>query len=134
STRRGTIRGLHFQYAPHAETKIVSCLQGSIYDVAVDLRAGSQTFLQWYGLILSAERQNSLVIPPGFAHGFQTLEDNTQILYLVSAPYSAADEDGLNPLDPTIGIEWPLPPSEISPRDQQRSFLDKNHFRGSGSS
>ncbi|MFT0849973.1 dTDP-4-dehydrorhamnose 3,5-epimerase [Achromobacter sp. F4_2707] len=130
STQRGTIRGLHFQYAPCAETKIVTCLQGSIFDVAVDLRADSPTFLQWYGLILSAEQQNSLVVPPGFAHGFQTLEENSQILYLVSAPYSPADEDGLNPLDPTIKIDWPLPPTSISERDAQRAIIQPGTYPG----
>lgn len=132
SMQRGTIRGMHFQYAPHAETKIVSCLQGSIFDVAIDLRAGSPTYLQWHGLVLSAELQNSLVVPAGFAHGFQTLEDSTQILYLVSTAYSAADEDGVNPLDPAIAIDWPLPLGEISQRDQQRPFLDSMRFQGLG--
>lgn len=132
STRRGTIRGLHFQYAPHAETKIVTCLQGAIFDVAVDLRAGSPTFLQWHGVTLSAERQNSLIIPPGFAHGFQTLSDQAQVLYLVTAAYSAEHEDGLNPLDPALGIAWPLPPSELSARDKNRPMLDPGRYAGLG--
>ncbi|UYO94998.1 dTDP-4-dehydrorhamnose 3,5-epimerase family protein [Pollutimonas sp. M17] len=132
SKQRGTIRGMHFQYAPHAETKIVSCLQGSIFDVAIDLRAGSPTYLQWHGLMLSAELQNSLVVPPGVAHGFQTLEANAQILYLVSTAYSATDEDGVNPLDPAIAIDWPLPVGEISQRDQQRPFMDTSRFHGLG--
>lgn len=132
STQRGTVRGMHFQYAPHAETKIVSCLHGSIYDVAIDLRADSPTFMQHYGLVLSAGLQNSLVVPPGFAHGFQTLEANAQILYLVSAPYNASDEDGVNPMDPAIAIDWPLPSSELSLRDQQRPFLNPKDFPGLG--
>ena len=132
SAHRGTIRGLHFQYAPSAETKIVTCMQGRIFDVALDLRAGSPTFLQWHGVTLSADEQNSLVVPPGVAHGFQTLTDDAHLLYLVSAMYSAGDEDGINPLDPAAAIAWPLPPGDMSPRDQQRAFLRPGQFPGLG--
>jgi dTDP-4-dehydrorhamnose 3,5-epimerase len=125
----GTLRGLHFQHPPHAETKVVSCLGGRIWDVAVDVRAGSPTFLQSFGTELSAAGQNSLLIPPGFAHGFQTLEPDSEIVYLVSAPYSAEREDGLHPLDPALAIAWPLPVAEISARDAQRPLLAAD-YRG----
>lgn len=130
SSQPGTLRGLHFQHPPHAETKVVSCLSGRIFDVAVDLRRGSPSFLQWFGVELSAQAQNSLVIPPGFAHGFQTLEADSEILYLVTAAYSAEFEDGLNPLDPALAIAWPLAVGEISARDAQRPLLDRAHYPG----
>lgn len=130
SSLPGTLRGLHFQHPPHAETKVVSCVSGRIFDVAVDLRSDSPTFLQWFGVELSAQAQNSLVIPPGFAHGFQTLEADSEILYLVSVAYSAEYEDGLNPLDPALAIPWPLPVAEISARDAQRQMLDAAAYPG----
>ncbi|WP_367848648.1 dTDP-4-dehydrorhamnose 3,5-epimerase [Rhodoferax sp. WC2427] len=130
SHQPGTLRGLHFQHPPHAETKVVSCLSGRIFDVAVDLRSGSPTFLQWFGVELSAQAQNSLVIPPGFAHGFQTLEPDSEILYLVTTAYSAEFEDGLHPLDPALAIDWPLPVAEISARDAQRPLLDVATYAG----
>lgn len=116
--RAGTVRGLHFQYPPHSEVKLVSCLRGTVFDVAVDLRANSTTFLQWHAEILSAEKHKSLYIPVGFAHGFQTLEDECEMLYLHSAAYSAASEGGISPLEPRIGIEWPGAFVEISSRDR----------------
>lgn len=130
SVRAGTVRGLHFQHPPHAETKIVSCLAGRIFDVAVDLRAGSPTFLQWFGAELSAGNQQSLVIPPGFAHGFQTLEDHSEVFYLVDAAYSATAEDGLHPLDPAVAVGWPLPASEVSERDARRAHIDRHGYAG----
>ncbi len=130
SQQPGTLRGLHFQHPPHAETKVVSCLSGRIFDVAVDLRHGSPSFLQWFGVELSAQAQNSLVIPPGFAHGFQTLEADSEILYLVTTAYSAEYEDGLHPLDPALAIAWPLPVAEISARDAQRPLLDVATYTG----
>lgn len=130
SHQPGTLRGLHFQHPPHAETKVVSCLSGRIFDVAVDLRSGSPTFLQWFGAELSAQAQNSLVIPPGFAHGFQTLEPDSEILYLVTTAYSAEYEDGLHPLDPALAIDWRLPVAEISARDAQRPLLDVANYAG----
>lgn len=130
SRQAGTVRGLHFQHAPHAETKIVTCLAGRILDVAVDLRAGSPTFLQWYGAELSAENARSLVIPPGFAHGFQTLEDDSEVFYLVTASYSAAFEDGIGPFDPAVGVDWPLPATEVSARDAARPHIDRATFIG----
>lgn len=125
SRNRGTIRGLHFQHPPRAETKIVTCLSGAIFDVAVDLRQGSPTFLAWYGIELSAENFRSLVIPAGFAHGFQTLQDNSEIIYLVTAEYAADLEDGVNPFDPAVGVSWPLDVADMSERDAKRPFIDR---------
>ena len=115
---KGTLRGLHFQHPPHAERKLVSCIQGEVFDVAVDLRADSPTFLQWHGEILSAQNQRSLYIPKGFAHGFQTLTDDCELIYLHSTEYQAQFEDGLNAHDARLNIDWPLSASEISARDQ----------------
>lgn len=126
SAKRGTVRGLHFQYPPHAEIKLVSCVRGRVFDVAVDLRAGSPTFLQWHALELSAERHNSLLVPRGFAHGFQALEDDCELLYLTSTPYAQAAEDGLNPTDSRLGhggISWPLAITECSDRDRNHPPL-----------
>lgn len=120
TARAGSIRGMHFQYPPHAEMKLVSCLRGEILDVAVDLREGSPTRLQWHGEILSADNRRSFVIPEGFAHGFQTLSDSCELLYLHTAPYTAEVESGINPLDPDLAIRWPLPITDISARDSQR--------------
>lgn len=117
TARAGTLRGLHFQYPPYAESKYVSCLRGSIFDVAVDLRPASPTFLQWHGVVLSAQNHCSLYIPAGFAHGFQTLSDDCELLYLHSQPYCAEAEGGLDALDPRLAIAWPLPPGERSARD-----------------
>lgn len=125
SAQKGTLRGMHFQYAPAAETKIVSCLRGSVFDVALDLREGSDSFGQWFGEILSAKNWTSLYIPPGFAHGFQTLENDVELLYLHTAPYTPEFEGGVNPLDKETGIKWPLPVSEISKRDQALPMIRK---------
>ena len=123
SAKRGTVRGLHFQYPPHAEIKLVSCVRGRVWDVAVDLRAGSPTFLQWHAVELSAERHNSLLVPKGFAHGFQTLEDDCELLYLTSTPYAQAAEDGINPTDSRLNIAWPLNITECSDRDRNHPPL-----------
>jgi dTDP-4-dehydrorhamnose 3,5-epimerase len=113
-----TIRGLHFQVQPSAEGKIVSCLRGAIFDVAVDLRRGSSTFLRWHGETLSEENRRSLLIPEGFAHGFQALVDDCELLYFHTAAYDPAKERGLNPLDPRVGIAWPLTVGYMSDRDR----------------
>jgi len=118
SAQKGTIRGMHFQYAPAAEVKIVSCLRGCVLDVALDLREGSDSFGRWIAVELSSKNWASLYIPPGFAHGFQALENDVELLYLHSAPYTPECEGGVNPLDDEIGIKWPLPVTEISQRDQ----------------
>lgn len=119
-TRRlGTIRGLHFQNPPYSEMKIVSCLRGRIFDVAVDLRKESPSYLCWHSEILSSDNYRSLVIPEGFAHGFQTLEDNCEIVYLHTAPFVSEAEDGIDAFDPKISIDWPLKLSERSSRDAE---------------
>ncbi|MDQ2733490.1 MAG: dTDP-4-dehydrorhamnose 3,5-epimerase family protein [Pseudomonadota bacterium] len=121
--QRGAVRGLHFQHPPHAEDKLVSCLRGEVFDVAVDLRTGSETFLQWHAEILSADNGKSLMIPQGFAHGFQTLSDNCELLYLHSRPYTAGAESALNARDPALDIYWPLTFTDISERDAQHPHL-----------
>jgi dTDP-4-dehydrorhamnose 3,5-epimerase len=120
----GTVRGMHFQYPPHAEIKLVSCLRGEVFDVAVDLRGGSPTFLQWHAEILSAINHRTLVIPQGFAHGFQTLTDDCEMLYLHTAHYHPDAEGGLNVLDPRLAIRWPLPVGRLSRRDAAHPMLD----------
>jgi dTDP-4-dehydrorhamnose 3,5-epimerase len=122
--RRGTVRGLHYQMRPHAEDKLVSVLRGEVFDVAVDLRAGSPTFLQWHGETLSTANGRSLLIPAGCAHGFQTLDENTELLYLHSVPYAPGAEGGVHPLDPAVDVAWPLPPDGLSARDASFPFLD----------
>ncbi|MDP1028797.1 dTDP-4-dehydrorhamnose 3,5-epimerase [Sphingomonas sp. KR1UV-12] len=119
----GSIRGLHFQHPPYAEDKFVSVLAGAVFDVAIDLRAGSPTFLHWHGEHLSADNATSLFIPKGFAHGFQTLTADCELLYLHTAPYAAGAEGGLNPLDPRLAIAWPLAITEISARDRGHPLL-----------
>jgi len=125
----GTVRGMHYQRPPHAEVKLVTCLRGRVFDVAVDLRRDSPTFLQWHGEILDGATQKTLAIPEGFAHGFQTLTENCEMLYFHTAAYHPDAEAGLNPVDPTLGIAWPLPPSGLSPRDTSHPLLD-HHFSG----
>ena len=120
---RGTLRGMHFQHAPHAETKFVSCLRGTVFDVAVDLRKGSSTFLQWHAELLSADNHKTLLIPEGFAHGFQTLTDDCEMLYLHTAAYAPGAEAGLNPEDPKLAIAWPLPIAKVSPRDTAHALI-----------
>lgn len=114
---RGSLRGLHFQYPPHAETKLITCLCGAVWDVAVDVRRDSATFLQWHAERLEAGDGRSLLIPPGFAHGFQTLTDDAELLYLHSADYSPEHEGGLSANDARLAISWPLPVSNLSARD-----------------
>lgn len=123
--RRGTVRGMHYQHQPHADAKFVSCLRGEVFDVAIDLRENSPTYLQWHGETLSQSNATSLLIPEGFAHGFQTLTDDVEMLYFHSAPYRADAEDGLNPKDPSLAINWPLPITEMSDRDHKHIFLNE---------
>lgn len=121
----GTLRGLHFQRPPKAETKVVRCLQGAIWDVIVDLRAGSPTHGQWFGAELNAENRSMIYVPEGFAHGFITLQPNSEILYLVSEFYSPEAEDTLLWSDPAVGIQWPILPTQISAKDQQAKRLSE---------
>lgn len=123
TTRRGTVRGLHFQWPPHAEAKLVTCTRGSVFDVAVDLREGSPTFLQWKGILLSAAEESSLLIPEGVAHGFQTLEADCELVYLHTAPHCQEAEGGLHPLDPALAVAWPLEISELSDRDRSHPMV-----------
>ena len=124
TARAGTVRGLHYQRPPHTEIKLVTCIRGEVWDVAVDLRSGSPTFLQWHAERLSGENGRCMLIPEGFAHGFQTLTDDVEMLYCHSAAYVAEAEAGLNPRDPELAIEWPLPIAELSTRDAQHPMLN----------
>jgi len=120
---RGTVRGMHFQNPPHAELKIVSCLRGEVFDVAVDLRPDSPTRYHWHAEILSAENHKTLAIPEGFAHGFQTLTDDCEMLYFHTAAYRSDAESGLHPLDPALAVEWPLAITAMSTRDSSQPFI-----------
>jgi dTDP-4-dehydrorhamnose 3,5-epimerase len=123
TTAVGAVRGLHYQRPPHAEMKMVRCLRGRVWDVAVDLRAGSPTFLQWHAEELSADNKRMLIIPEGFAHGFQVLEPDSELLYLHTAFYTPAAEGGVAHDEPRLGIRWPLPVTDLSVRDRQHPPL-----------
>jgi dTDP-4-dehydrorhamnose 3,5-epimerase len=127
--KKGAVRGMHFQYPPYAETKIVNCLRGEIFDVAVDLRSGSSTFLRWHAEILSAENRRSLLIPEGFAHGFQALTNDCELIYLHTTVFRPEAEGALNVVDPRLEIEWPLPIAESSERDNAHPFIGAD-YRG----
>lgn len=117
--RRGTVRGMHFQAAPHQETKVVACIEGRIFDVAVDVRPSSPACGQWFGLELSARNRRMLYLPAGVAHGFQTVEDDSTVLYQISAPFRPEAGRGIRWNDPRIGIAWPLVDGvTLSERDQ----------------
>lgn len=124
---KGAVRGMHFQYPPFSETKMVSCLRGQVFDVAVDLRRNSPTFLKWHGEILSPELNNSLLIPKGFAHGFQALSPDCELLYFHSNSYNPQAEGGLSSIDPKIGISWPLEITEMSDRDKTHPLLTTDY-------
>jgi dTDP-4-dehydrorhamnose 3,5-epimerase len=115
---RGTLRGMHFQAAPHAESKLIRCTAGAVYDVIVDLRPGSLTFRQWFGVELSADNRRLLYVPEGLAHGLQTLAGDTEVFYQMGAPYVAEAACGVRYNDPAFGIDWPLPVTVISARDR----------------
>jgi dTDP-4-dehydrorhamnose 3,5-epimerase len=123
TSKPGTIRGMHFQTGVHAEDKIVSCIAGKVFDVAVDIRPESNTFLSWFGVELSAENNIALLIPTGFAHGFQSLEKNSEIIYFVTSKYNNSAENGIHPFDPSVNIEWPLDCSDISDKDYKHPFI-----------
>lgn len=129
TVKAGTVRGLHCQLPPASECKIVTCVAGTVFDVLVDLRADSETFGRWWGLTLDEVSHTSLFIPEGCAHGIQTLVPDVQMLYLHSAPFDPTCEAGVNPLDDSIGIEWPLPIAGISERDRSESRTPEA-FRG----
>lgn len=119
----GAVRGMHFQYPPHAEMKLVRCIRGRVWDVLVDLRAGSPTFLQWHAEVLNPDRSSMLVIPEGCAHGFQVLEPDSELLYLHTAFYTPASEGALRFDDPRMAIKWPLQVTDISERDRTHALL-----------
>lgn len=119
----GTVRGLHFQHPPHAEAKVVTCLRGEIFDVAVDLRRGSPTLLEWHGEILSASNHRSLLIPPGVAHGFQALVPDVELLYFHTAAFAPEREGGVHPEDARLGVKWPLAVQGLSARDASHPAL-----------
>jgi len=125
----GAIRGMHFQHLPHSEMKLIRCLQGRVWDVAIDLRKNSPTFLKWHGEELSKENAKMMVIPEGFAHGFQTMTDNCELLYLHSAIYTPEAEGAVNAMDTAIAIKWPLEITDISERDRNHPNIDRQ-FKG----
>lgn len=125
NARRGTLRGIHFQRAPHQEAKLVRCTRGAAFDVVVDLREGSPTFGHWQGVEIDADNRLAVYVPEGVAHGFQTLADRTEIFYQMSTPFSAGHAAGLRWDDPQIGVAWPLPEEVIlSDRDRALPGLD----------
>lgn len=126
---RGTVRGMHYQEAPHCEAKLVCCVRGAVWDVAVDLRRSSVSYLRWTAQLLTAENQHSMLIPPGCAHGFQTLEDHCELLYCHSQPFVASADAGLHPLDPVLAIAWPESITLLSEKDSTRAALD-TYFEG----
>lgn len=129
SSKRGTLRGLHYQLPPAAEVKLVRCVRGALWDVVVDLRPDSPTFLKWYGAELSAENRHMMYVPRGCAHAFVTLTDDAEAIYMVSAFYSPSDERGVRWNDPRISIAWPIEPIELSAKDASWPDLD-DEFHG----
>jgi dTDP-4-dehydrorhamnose 3,5-epimerase len=130
SRQKGTVRGLHFQRPPHAETKVVRCTKGAIYDVIVDLRPDSPTHLRWTHVVLSADNRRMLYVPEGFAHGYQTLVAETEVFYQMSVPYAPGAEAGIAWNDPNLAISWPRVPERIiSKKDRELPFLAPSHER-----
>ncbi len=127
--KAGCIRGMHFQKAPHAERKSVRCIAGRLLDIALDLRQGSPTFLQYHAEELTPFNNRMLVVPEGFAHGFQALEDNAELVYFNTASYEQSAEGGIHYADPLAGIVWPLPPVDVSEKDKAWPLLNAS-FRG----
>jgi dTDP-4-dehydrorhamnose 3,5-epimerase len=124
NTRKGTLRGLHYQGPPHEEQKLVRCTAGAIFDVIVDIRPQSPHYRRWFGTHLTAQNRRSLFIPPGFAHGFVTLSDEAEVYYMISVPQAPQYAQGFRWNDPAFSIQWPLQPSVISPRDAAYPLLD----------
>jgi len=125
NTRKGTLRGLHHQAAPHEEHKLVRCTTGAIFDVIVDIRPHSPHYRRWFGAELSSQNRRALFIPPGFAHGFLTLSDEAEVYYMISVPHAPDHARGFRWSDPAFGIQWPFPPSVISARDAAYPLLDR---------
>jgi dTDP-4-dehydrorhamnose 3,5-epimerase len=124
NTKTGTLRGLHFQASPHDEEKLVRCTGGAVFDVIVDLRTDSPTHRRWFGVELTAANRRALYVPKGFAHGFMSLTDDTEVYYMISVPYAAGSAQGLRWNDPALGIRWPMEPAVISERDADYALLD----------
>ncbi|HTV97857.1 MAG TPA: dTDP-4-dehydrorhamnose 3,5-epimerase family protein [Steroidobacteraceae bacterium] len=124
NARRATLRGMHYRAEPHAEDKLVRCTAGAVYDVVVDLRPGSATHRRWFATELTAENRRSLYVPKGCAHGFITLADATEVLYMISVPHVAGFDRGVRWNDPLLGIAWPLEPAVIAARDAAYPLLD----------
>lgn len=124
SSKRGTLRGMHYQLPPSPEVKVVRCVRGSLWDVILDLRPDSPSFMQWFGAELSAENRVMMYVPRGFAHALITLADDTEAIYLVSEFYDPQSERGVRWNDPAIGIKWPIEPTEISPKDAKWPDFD----------
>jgi dTDP-4-dehydrorhamnose 3,5-epimerase len=120
---KGSVRGMHYQESPYGETKIIKCINGIIYDVAIDMRKNSQTYLQYFGIELSQDNNTMLYVPEGFAHGFQALTDNAEIVYFNTQFYSPEHEKGVNIIDPSVGIKWPISISHQSDKDKDINFL-----------
>ena len=120
---RGSLRGLHYQKPPAAEAKLIRCLRGRVYDVAVDVRADSPTFLRWHAVELAEDNNRAFFLPEGFAHGFQALTDEVQLLYMHTAPWAPDCEAGLRYDDPLLAIAWPLPVAQVSARDQSLPLI-----------
>ena len=120
---KGTIRGMHFQYPPHAEMKIFRCIKGSVFDVAVDLRKDSPTFCKWHAEVLSADNMKALIIPEDCAHGFQALENDIEVIYMSTSPYCSEAEGGIRFDDPKVGIQWPLSAANLSEKDKNWKYL-----------
>ena len=125
NTRKATLRGLHFQKPPHEEGKLVRCTAGAVFDVIVDIRPESQTYCRWFGVELTRDNRHALYIPPGFAHGFQTLADHSEIFYQMTEFHHPESGVGLRWNDPAFGIEWPLPNPIISRRDAELAELQR---------
>ncbi len=121
---RGIVRGLHYQIPPAAEAKLIRCLRGRVFDVAVDLRAGSPTFLQWHAVELAEDNDHAIFIPEGFAHGFQALTDEAHLLYMHTVPWTPACEAGLRHDDPRLAIAWPQPVTTLSDRDRSYTLIN----------
>lgn len=126
TARQGSLRGMHYQAPPFADAKIVTCVRGAVRDVALDVRAGSPTFLCWHAETLSAENGRALLLPPGCAHGFQALSDDVLLIYCHSVGYAPSADAGIQPLDPRLAIDWPLPIADMSERDRTRPPLSEN--------
>jgi dTDP-4-dehydrorhamnose 3,5-epimerase len=129
TNKAGTIRGMHFQKPPYVETKLIRCIAGNVFDVIIDLRGNSKSFLKWFGVELSAENKKMIYIPGGFAHGFQTLTDNCQLIYSHTAFYEPGFEGGIRYNDKMVNIEWPKPMVKISERDNNHPLLNSS-FEG----